>query len=71
MTIPKPIYETLPVLYVIAGIATIISTNDPVALGSGLLLAFAGLLILVIRRNYRAAQQTYTSYIPASANSQP
>ena len=71
MVIPKPVYETLPVLYVVAGIATIISTNDPVALGSGLLLAVAGLLILVIRRNYRAAQHTYTSYIPASVNAQP
>ena len=71
MVIPKPVYETLPVLYVIAGIATIISTSDPVALGSGLLLAISGLLILVIRRNYRAAQRTYTSYLPASATSQP
>lgn len=71
MVIPKPVYESLPVLYVIAGIATIVSTRDPIALGSGLLLALAGLLILVIRRNYRAAQQTYTSYLPASASSQP
>lgn len=71
MVIPKPVYESLPVLYVIAGIATIISTSDLIALGSGLLLALAGLLILVIRRNYRAAQQTYMSYLPASASSQP
>lgn len=71
MVIPKPAYESLPVLYVIAGIATIVSTSDPIALGSGLLLALAGLLILVIRRNYRAAQQTYMSYLPASASAQP
>ena len=71
MVTPKPVYETLPVLYVIAGITTIISTDDMVALSSGLLLAIAGLLILVIRRNYRTARQAYTQQIPEPASARP
>ena len=68
MVTPKPVYETLPVLYVIAGIATIISTDTYVALISGLLLAIAGLLILLMRRNYRAAQEAYTLTVPEPAS---
>ena len=64
MVIPKPVYETLPVLYVIAGIATITSTSDPVALGSGLLLAFAGLLIVTGCKHLRHTMKGHREVAP-------
>lgn len=57
MIIPKPIYEILPITYVFGGIACISLNESTSALISSLLLAIAGLLILIIRRNYRAARR--------------
>ncbi|NNF95438.1 MAG: hypothetical protein HKM94_00735 [Halobacteria archaeon] len=71
MVIPKPIYEIIPILYVVTGIITITSTDGFIALSSGLLLTIAGLLILVIRRNYRAARKAYMLYIAEPTNAAP
>jgi hypothetical protein len=57
MVIPKPVYEILPVIYVGGGIASISISASTGALISSLLLAITGLLILIIRRNYRAARK--------------
>lgn len=61
MVIPRPVYEILPVIYVGGGIACIGISTSTGALISSLLLAITGLLILIIRRNYRAARRAYTS----------
>ncbi len=61
MVIPKPVYEILPVIYVGGGIACISISTSTAALLSSLLLAITGLLVLIIRRNYRTARRTYTS----------
>ena len=71
MAIPKPIYEILPILYVVVGILTITSTEGMIAVGSGVLLTLAGLLILLIRRNYRAARKAYTLDIGEPTNITP
>jgi len=60
MVIPKPVYEILPVIYVGGGIACISISATTAALCSSLLLAITGLLILIIRRNYRAARRAYS-----------
>lgn len=65
MSIPKPIYEILPITYVFGGIACLSISESTSALISSSLLAFAGLLILIIRRNYRAARQSSAIETPA------
>ena len=56
MTMPKPIYESLPILYVLGGIAAISTVDSFMSFISGVLLGSSGVLILVLRRNYRVSQ---------------
>ena len=65
MIIPKPIYEILPITYVLGGIACISISASTSSLICSTLLAFTGLLILIIRRNYRAARRSSTIETPA------
>jgi hypothetical protein len=65
MIIPKPIYEILPITYVLAGIACISISESTSGLICSTLLAITGLLILIIRRNYRAARQNSVIETPA------
>jgi len=53
MNMPKPIYESLPTLYVIGGIAAISNVDSFMSFISGILLGTSGILILFMRRNYR------------------
>ena len=53
MHMPKPIYESLPVLYVIGGIAAISTVDSLMSFVSGILLGASGVMILYLRRNYR------------------
>ena len=53
MRLPKPIYETLPALYVAGGIAAIIVGNSFMSFTSGILLSCSGIFVLILRRNYR------------------
>ena len=53
--IPKPIYEILPVLYVVGGILAMTSVQSMTSFISGLAMGVAGLLVLSMRRNYRSA----------------
>lgn len=53
MTMPKPIYESLPVLYVAGGVAAISAVDSFMSFVSGILLGISGVLILFIRRNHR------------------
>lgn len=55
--LPKWLYETLPYVYVAAGIATAVLLQNLVAMISGMLLLSAGALVLTMRHNYRAGSQ--------------
>lgn len=56
MRLPKPIYEVYPVLYVAGGIAAMSMVDSPKSFYSGILLGISGIVILCLRRNYRAAK---------------
>ncbi len=51
--LPKPVYETLPLLYVTGRITAISSINAITAIISGALLASGGIVILFLRRRNR------------------
>ena len=57
MVLPRIVYETYPAFYVVSGIASMALVNSPTAYASGLLLSLSGIVILFIRRNYRAIKQ--------------
>lgn len=65
MNIPKPLYEVIPFGYVIGGAVCLNLSTSTGAVLSSLLLAFSGILILIIRRNYRAARHTDRLETPA------
>jgi hypothetical protein len=54
--IPKPIYEILPIIYVVGGILAMVSVQSMTSFISGLAMGVAGLLVLSMRRNYRSMQ---------------
>ena len=53
MNMPKPIYESLPILYVIGGVAAMSTVDSFMSFISGILLGSSGVMILYLRRNYR------------------
>lgn len=56
MNMPKPIYEGLPVLYVVGGVAAISTVDSFMSFISGILLGISGVMIMILRRNYRNTQ---------------
>lgn len=50
---PRPVYESLPYLYICAGIGAMVYLDTVIAFTSGLLMSSTGVLILWLRRNYR------------------
>ncbi len=56
MNMPKPIYESLPVLYVIGGVAAISTVDSFMSFISGILLGSSGVMIMFLRRNYRRSE---------------
>jgi hemerythrin-like metal-binding protein len=54
---PKWLYETLPYVYIVGGIATAAILQHVIATISGLLLLSAGALVLTMRHNYRTSRQ--------------
>ena len=56
MNMPKPIYEGLPVLYVVGGVAAISTVDSFMSFISGILLGSSGVMIMVLRRNYRRTE---------------
>ena len=52
--LPKPVYELLPALYVLGGIAAMSTVESYLSFISGLLMGIAGVAVLLLRRNYRA-----------------
>ena len=57
MNMPKPIYESLPILYVVGGVAAISTVDSFMSFISGVLLGCSGVMILLLRRNYRNADE--------------
>ena len=57
MNMPKPIYESLPVLYVIGGVAAISSVDSFMSFISGILLGCSGVMILLLIRNHRNVEE--------------
>ena len=57
MNMPKPLYESLPVLYVVGGVAAISAVDSFMSFVSGILLGCSGVLILFLRRNYRRPER--------------
>ena len=55
MNMPKPIYESLPVLYVIGGVAAMSTVDSFMSFISGILLGSSGVMIMFLRRNYRSS----------------
>lgn len=53
MNMPKPIYESLPILYVAGGVAAMSTVDSFMSFISGILLGSSGVMILYLRRNYR------------------
>ena len=53
MNMPKPLYESLPFLYVIGGIAAISTIDSFMSFISGVLLGASGVMIMCLRRDYR------------------
>ena len=53
MNMPKPVYESLPALYVIGGIAAISTVDSFMSFVSGILLGISGVMIMIMRRDYR------------------
>jgi len=49
----KPIYTVMPFVYMIAGGASIASSESTVGIVSGTLLISAGIVILQMRRDYK------------------
>ena len=50
---PKWLYEVLPFLYAVSGVATILTIKNNLAWISGLLLISAGGVVWKLRRGYR------------------
>ena len=58
MNMPKPIYESLPVLYVIGGVAAMSTVDSFMSFISGILLGYSGVMIMFLRRDFRRTQNT-------------
>ena len=56
MNMPKPIYESLPLLYVIGGVTAMSTVDSFMSFISGILLGSSGVMILYLRRNYRRTE---------------
>lgn len=56
MEIPKPIYESLPILYVVGGVAAISTVDSFMSFISGILLGSSGVIIMFLRRSHRRSE---------------
>ena len=57
MMIPKPVYESLPILYVVGGIAAMTTVDSFMSFFSGVLLGVSGVVVLFLRRHHRTDQR--------------
>ncbi|MFV1983737.1 MAG: hypothetical protein ACC657_09385 [Thiohalomonadales bacterium] len=67
--IPKPVYEILPIIYVLGGILAMVSVQSLTSFISGLAMGISGLLVLTMRRDYRSnLTAKKRKHIPAVLN---
>lgn len=57
MTLPKPIYESIPALYVVTGIAAMSAVDSFMSFISGILMGGSGIAIMCLRRNHRIRKE--------------
>ena len=57
MDMPKPIYEMLPILYVVGGVAAISTVDSFMSFISGILLGSSGVMIMFLRREHRRPEE--------------
>jgi hypothetical protein len=62
--IPRQLYETLPYLYMVAGVAVLVAIGNYFAIFSGLMLFLAGSLIWILRSDHRRASRKQQGPIP-------
>jgi len=62
--VPKQLYESLPYLYMVAGIAVLVAIGNYFALFSGLMLFLAGSLIWILRSDHRRASRKQRGPLP-------
>ena len=55
---PDWLYESMPFIYAVAGLATISYVDAPTGYGAGALLLLAALVILKMRNDYRNFKET-------------
>jgi hypothetical protein len=67
MRLARPVYETLPLIYLVIGaVAILVAYLDPIgsrgmiAFGIGLLAEIAALTVFLRRQDYRAQSREYT-----------
>ena len=53
MHLPRPIYESVPILYVMASILTLIMVKAPFSIISAFLFAYASWMVWKIRKDHR------------------
>ncbi|MDH5180636.1 MAG: hypothetical protein OEZ39_02860 [Gammaproteobacteria bacterium] len=61
--LPKPLYESLPAIYILLGAGSIFLVSTRLAVTSGLMLILIGGLIIVQRRNYRSESQAINRHV--------
>ncbi len=66
--IPKPLYESLPIIYVVSGIFAMTSFQTLTSFVSGLAIGMAGLMVLSMRRKYRNTKAKTNQNISAVLN---
>ncbi len=53
--IPKALYETLPALYILCGLAVLFNLDHTLGTMSGLILVTLSMMVSIMRYNYRRA----------------
>lgn len=57
MQLPEPIYESLPVIYIVTGLISILTIEMPFSFISATLFACASWMVWRMRKHYRCKQQ--------------
>lgn len=57
MKLPKPVYESIPALYVLTGIIAISGIDSFMSFISGILMGGSGIAIMCLRRNHRIKRE--------------
>lgn len=63
--LPKPVYETLPSLYMIGGTTSALWSDNAAGVVAGLLLAIAGWQVRAIRQQARAEHAEQQAHLDA------